>query len=152
MHVVAVQLPQPLELPWEMESFPLLPADIPNTENILWIWSLWQDGQNNFFRSFALRKYSSNFVLHWLHSNSYTGIVFILKYYNNLYHRKGWYKKRSWEVGKLGGWEVGRLRGWEVKIISTSHLLIFSTSAFLLCDLCVFAVTSSLFTVNKPGG
>jgi hypothetical protein len=64
VQVDAVQLPQPPELPWEPESFPLLPADIPNTENTLWIRSLWQDGQNNFFRSLALRKYSSNFVLH----------------------------------------------------------------------------------------
>jgi len=46
VHVVAVQLPQPPELPWELVSFPLPPTDIPNTENILWIWSLWQDGQN----------------------------------------------------------------------------------------------------------
>ena len=75
VHVVAVQLPQPPELPWELVSFPLLPADIPNTENILWIWSLWQDGQNNFFRSLALRKYSSNFVVHLSHWNSYIGII-----------------------------------------------------------------------------
>ena len=73
-HVGAVQLPQPLELLLDAVS-PFDPADIPKTENILCTLSLWQDGQNNFFRSEILRKYSSNFVLHWSHWNSYTGIV-----------------------------------------------------------------------------
>jgi hypothetical protein len=66
VHEEAVQLPQPPEPLPEAASPPPF-TDIPNTENIFWTFSLWQDGQNNFFRSEALRKYSSNFVLHWLH-------------------------------------------------------------------------------------
>lgn len=80
--VEAVQLPQPPELSCEALS-PFPPTDIPNTENTFWIWSLWHKGQNNFFRSAALLKYSSNFVLHWLHWNSYIGIIITPKI---LYH------------------------------------------------------------------
>jgi len=63
VHEDAVQLPQPPEPPSEPAAPPPF-ADIPNTENIFLTFPLLQDGQNNFFRSDALRKYSSNFVSH----------------------------------------------------------------------------------------
>jgi len=63
VQVVAVQLPQPPELLPEVVS-PLPFTDIPNTENIFWMRSPWHEGQNNFFRSEARLKYSSNLALH----------------------------------------------------------------------------------------